>query len=131
VEDGIYTLQRLGLASYGAWPSPTPLGQCANKLPLEVHWAVPMVLSAFVGLEDQMALIVALLNPGQNTMKEQCMFLIVSLFSEELKRFGKSYKTYKTNIISVIKDVVSRFSCIARFCVCVCLCEQNCVSVCG
>lgn len=24
VEDGIYTLQRLGLASYGAWPSPTP-----------------------------------------------------------------------------------------------------------
>ena len=128
MEDGIYTLQRLGLASYGAWPSPTPLGQCANKLPLEVHWAVPMVLSAFVGLEDQMALIVALLNPGQNTMKEQCMFLIVSLFSEELKRFGK---TYKTNIISVIKDVVSRFSCIARFCVCVCLYEQNCVSVCG
>ena len=75
-----------------------------------------MVLSAFVGLEDQMALIVALLNPGQNTMKEQCMFLIVSLFSEELKRFG---------------NVVSRFSCIARFCVCVCLYEQNCVSVCG
>lgn len=69
VEDGIYTLQRLGLASYGAWPSPTPLGQCANKLPLEVHWAVPMVLSAFVGLEDQMALIVALLTQQPNFKK--------------------------------------------------------------
>ena len=71
-----------------------------------------MVLSAFVGLEDQMALIVSLLNPGQNTMKEQCMFLIVSLFSEELKRFGKSYKTY-----------------IARFCVCVCMSKTVCLCV--
>ena len=58
VQDSLYKLRRLHLAGYsgytGQWYS-TSLGRRVKQLPLEVQWAVPLVLSTFVGLEREMA----------------------------------------------------------------------------
>ncbi|CAE7939734.1 putative ATP-dependent RNA helicase DHX30 [Symbiodinium microadriaticum] len=73
VQDSLYKLRRLHLAGYsgytGQWYS-TSLGRRVKQLPLEVQWAVPLVLSTFVGLEREMADAVATATDGQRFSKK-------------------------------------------------------------